>query len=116
MTDNATIATALEEAFGEHLFEADGLVRFPLLDLLPDGMLDEENPDDEGRILVMDSLDVRTDVSTRCTFAGSLEEPPEYAMFGDWAVLDQGHVVASGRVLDEGEWEGDPFFFLRDRK
>lgn len=114
-TDRTTLIEALEQAFGGHLAEAGSLARFPLMDLVPDGMLDEANPLDYNLIRVMEPLDIRTDVTVRCTFQGSLEEPPEYASAGDWALLDMGLVLATGRVMDEGEWDGDPFWFLRTR-
>lgn len=114
-TDRTALIEALEDEFAQRLAEADGLARFPLMDLVPDGMLDEMDRSDYNLILAMDCLDIRTDVTVRCTFRGSLEEPPEYASAGDWALLDAGLVLATGRVMDEGEWDGDPFWFLRTR-
>lgn len=114
MSTNTTLIEALEDHFGNYLLsEADGVERFPIIDLLPEGTQSLDEWQDYQAVLAMEMFDLRVDVTTWTTFAGSLEEPPEYASGGDWAVLDGPVVLASGKVLDEGEWEGDPFSFLR---
>lgn len=109
-TDPSTLIKSMEDRFADRVVET-GLVRFPMMDLVPDGAL----ADDDAVGWLIAQLDVRIDVDVRCTFAGSLEEPPEYALYGDWAVIDvlSGHVVGSGLVLDGGEWDDDPFSMLR---
>lgn len=111
-TTNTNLIDLLEERLAEYLLDADEIRRIPVSELLNDADLEGFDASIHDRL---DVWEIETDVETVCLYPGNRTDQAEYGGRGTWALFGVGghECYATGSVLPEGEWSGDPFYFLR---
>lgn len=94
---------ALDQAAMEWILDLDGEDAIDLVDL--------DVPLSEEEVEVLGDIRIDAVVRTRCTFQGSLEEPPEFGSFGTFRVLREGVPIGGGRV-EVDDVDTHPLAFL----